>query len=77
MSSSLFTEHINHTQQVIIETVVPNFQVKFNDDAIDETDLLEAALRPRIESINGRIEKITLYGTHITPCLQVMLMEFS
>ncbi|KAL8129380.1 hypothetical protein V2J09_018535 [Rumex salicifolius] len=44
--------------------------VKFNVDAIDETDLLEAALRPRIESIGGRLEKITLNGTHITPCLQ-------
>lgn len=44
--------------------------VKFNVDAIDETDILEEALRPRIEAIGGRLEKITLFGTHLTPCLQ-------
>ncbi|KAJ4850364.1 hypothetical protein Tsubulata_031316 [Turnera subulata] len=44
--------------------------VKFKVDAIDETDLLEETLRPRVESIGGTIEKIELDGNHITPCIQ-------
>lgn len=44
--------------------------VKFNFDAIDETDLLEQTLRPRIEFIGGKLEKIVLGGNHITPCVQ-------
>ncbi|KAK6915836.1 Protein of unknown function DUF1350 [Dillenia turbinata] len=44
--------------------------VKFGFDAIDETDLLEETLRPRVESIGGTLEKISLNGTHITPCIQ-------
>ena len=38
---------------------------------IDETDLLEETLKPRVESINGTIEKIQLTGNHLTPCIQV------
>ncbi|XP_027084445.2 uncharacterized protein [Coffea arabica] len=44
--------------------------VKFNVDAIDQTDLLEETLKPRVESIGGKLQKITLNGTHITPCIQ-------
>ncbi|KAI3690144.1 hypothetical protein L2E82_48119 [Cichorium intybus] len=44
--------------------------VKFNFDAIDETDLLEETLRPRVESIGGTLDKISLNGNHITPCIQ-------
>ncbi|XP_059663071.1 uncharacterized protein LOC132308834 isoform X2 [Cornus florida] len=45
--------------------------VKFNSDAIDETDLLEETLKPRVESIGGTLEKVSLSGTHITPCIQI------
>ncbi|XP_022029316.1 uncharacterized protein LOC110930329 isoform X1 [Helianthus annuus] len=44
--------------------------VKFNTDAIDETDLLEETLRPRVEAIGGTLEKVSLSGNHITPCIQ-------
>ncbi|GAB2286582.1 hypothetical protein Dimus_020979 [Dionaea muscipula] len=44
--------------------------VKFNSDTIDETDQLEACLRPRVELIGGTLTKVTLNGTHLTPCLQ-------
>lgn len=45
--------------------------MKFNFDAIDETDLLEETLKPRVESIGGTLEKVSLSGNHITPCIQV------
>lgn len=51
------------------------FQVKFNSDAIDETDLLEETLRPRVEAIGGTLDKISLSGNHITPCIQVSLFS--
>ncbi|XP_028553040.1 uncharacterized protein LOC110110567 isoform X2 [Dendrobium catenatum] len=44
--------------------------VKFNVDAIDESDVLEDILRPRTESFGGTLEKITLSGNHLTPCIQ-------
>ncbi|XP_030493511.2 uncharacterized protein LOC115709527 [Cannabis sativa] len=44
--------------------------VKFNFDTIDETDLLEETLKPRVESIGGTLEKVELNGNHITPCIQ-------
>ncbi|CAN8253753.1 unnamed protein product [Cochlearia groenlandica] len=44
--------------------------VQFNSDAIDETDLLEETIRPRIESIGGTLEKVRLNGNHLTPCIQ-------
>ncbi|KAF5726123.1 hypothetical protein HS088_TW23G00864 [Tripterygium wilfordii] len=44
--------------------------VKFNSDAIDETDLLEETLKPRVEAIGGTVEKVQLNGSHITPCIQ-------
>lgn len=47
------------------------FQVKFDNDAIDETDRLEETLKPRVESFGGKVEKIALTGNHITPCVQV------
>ncbi|GKC02462.1 alpha/beta hydrolase fold protein [Tanacetum coccineum] len=45
--------------------------VKFNTDAIDETDLLEETLRPRVEAIGGTLDIVSLSGNHITPCIQV------
>ncbi|KAJ0030195.1 hypothetical protein Pint_13625 [Pistacia integerrima] len=50
--------------------------VKFSFDTIDDTDLLEETLRPRVESIGGTIEKIQLNGNHITPCVQVTHAKF-
>ncbi|KAH0645553.1 hypothetical protein KY290_034337 [Solanum tuberosum] len=44
--------------------------VKFDNDAIDETDRLEETLKPRVESFGGKVEKIALTGNHITPCVQ-------
>ncbi|XP_077236463.1 uncharacterized protein LOC143877981 isoform X2 [Tasmannia lanceolata] len=44
--------------------------VKFSFDAIDESDLLEDILRPRVESIGGTLEKVSLSGNHLTPCVQ-------
>ncbi|XP_075522631.1 uncharacterized protein LOC142555582 [Primulina tabacum] len=44
--------------------------VKFGFDAIDETDLLEETLKPRIEFYGGKLEKVVLNGNHITPCIQ-------
>ncbi|KAH6820414.1 initiation factor 4F subunit [Perilla frutescens var. hirtella] len=44
--------------------------VKFEFDTIDETDLLEETLKPRVESFGGKLEKVVLRGTHITPCIQ-------
>lgn len=44
--------------------------VKFNTDAIDETDLLEETLRARVEAIGGTLHKVSLSGNHITPCIQ-------
>ncbi|KAL1832249.1 hypothetical protein ACET3Z_001900 [Daucus carota] len=44
--------------------------VKFDSDTIDETDLLEETLRPRVASIGGTLEKVSLSGNHITPCIQ-------
>ncbi|KAI3414966.1 uncharacterized protein J3R85_015663 [Psidium guajava] len=44
--------------------------LKFNVDPIDETDLLEGTLKPRVESFGGSLEKVQLSGNHITPCTQ-------
>ncbi|KAI4316441.1 hypothetical protein L6164_024419 [Bauhinia variegata] len=44
--------------------------VKFNLDTIDETDILEGILRPRVESLGGKVEKVQLNGNHLTPCIQ-------
>lgn len=46
--------------------------MKFNFDTIDETDLLEETLKPRIDAIGGKLEKVLLDGNHITPCIQVL-----
>jgi hypothetical protein len=48
--------------------------VKFSVDAIDDTDIIENILRPRVESINGQVKKVALSGTHLTPCIQVRLV---
>lgn len=52
-------------------------QVKFSSDAIDETDLLEETLKPRVKSIGGTLEKAQLSGNHLTPCIQVIFFEKS
>ncbi|GMH10259.1 hypothetical protein Nepgr_012100 [Nepenthes gracilis] len=44
--------------------------VQFNFDTIDDSNLLEASLRPRVDFLGGTLEKITLDGTHLTPCMQ-------
>jgi hypothetical protein len=44
-----------------------SMQVKFTSDAIDETDALEAVLRPRTEELGGKLTKVVLNGTHLTP----------
>ncbi|XP_043705953.1 uncharacterized protein LOC122655722 [Telopea speciosissima] len=49
--------------------------VQFNLDAIDETDLLEEILKPRVESIGGTLEKVSLSGNHLTPCIQDLRWE--
>ncbi|TVU09677.1 hypothetical protein EJB05_43167 [Eragrostis curvula] len=55
---------------------VPNtLLVKFSVDAIDDTDIVEDVLRPRVESIGGQIKKVVLSGTHLTPCAQVLMLN--
>ncbi|XP_042481271.1 uncharacterized protein LOC122061842 [Macadamia integrifolia] len=49
--------------------------VQFNLDAIDETDLLEEVLKPRVDSIGGTLEKVSLSGNHLTPCIQDLRWE--
>ncbi|KAF7817328.1 Alpha/Beta hydrolase fold [Senna tora] len=44
--------------------------VKFNSDTIDETDIVEETLKPRVDSVGGTLEKVQLSGNHITPCIQ-------
>ncbi|XP_054817962.1 uncharacterized protein LOC129317649 [Prosopis cineraria] len=44
--------------------------VKFSSDTIDETDILEETLKPRVDSLGGTLEKVQLSGNHITPCIQ-------
>ncbi|KAI5393607.1 hypothetical protein KIW84_060653 [Lathyrus oleraceus] len=44
--------------------------VKFNSDTIDETNILEETLTPRVDSFGGTVEKVELSGNHITPCIQ-------
>ncbi|KAK8473017.1 hypothetical protein PHAVU_001G044100 [Phaseolus vulgaris] len=51
--------------------------VKFNFDAIDETDILEETIKPRVESLGGTLEKVTLSGNHITPCIQILARTIS
>lgn len=46
-------------------------QVKFADDAIDETDTLEELLMPRAEILGGRLTKLVLNGNHLTPVAPV------
>ncbi|KAI4337213.1 hypothetical protein L6164_015658 [Bauhinia variegata] len=44
--------------------------VKFNLDTIDQTDILEEILRPRVESLGGTVEKVQFNGNHLIPCIQ-------
>ncbi|KAL5698218.1 hypothetical protein ACHQM5_029285 [Ranunculus cassubicifolius] len=50
--------------------ILKTLLVKFDSDAIDETDMVEEILKPRVQSIGGTLEKVSLSGTHITPCIQ-------
>jgi hypothetical protein len=50
-------------------------KVKFNSDTIDETNIVEETLKPRVESFGGTVEKVELSGNHITPCIQVKLLR--
>jgi len=50
--------------------------VKFKSDTIDETDLLEETLKPRVEFNGGTLEKVQLSGNHITPCIQVYVFFY-
>ncbi|KAK8966434.1 hypothetical protein KSP40_PGU012476 [Platanthera guangdongensis] len=47
--------------------------VKFNADAIDESDILEDILSHRAESIGRTVEKVILRGNHLTPCVQCVV----
>ncbi|KAM3275377.1 hypothetical protein ACQJBY_044003 [Aegilops geniculata] len=51
-------------------SVANTLLVKFSVDAIDDTDIIEDILRPRVDSIGGQIKKVVLSGTHLTPCIQ-------
>ncbi|XP_024382279.1 uncharacterized protein [Physcomitrium patens] len=44
-----------------------NLLVKFTQDAIDETDVLEEILGPRSEALGGKLTKVVLTGNHLTP----------
>jgi len=46
-------------------------QVKFTQDAIDETDTLEEVLRARTEALGGKLNKVVLNGNHLTPIAPV------
>ncbi|GJM98720.1 hypothetical protein PR202_ga15752 [Eleusine coracana subsp. coracana] len=74
---SYFSEKIPKANAIVsfnnrpASEAVPYFeQVKFSVDAIDDTDIVEDILRPRVESIGGQIKKVILSGTHLTPCAQ-------
>uniref|UniRef100_M8AS91 Uncharacterized protein n=1 Tax=Aegilops tauschii TaxID=37682 RepID=M8AS91_AEGTA len=53
-------------------SVANTLLVKFSVDAIDDTDIIEDILRPRVDSIGGQIKKVVLSGTHLTPCIQAL-----
>ncbi|GKD63849.1 uncharacterized protein Tco_1305957, partial [Tanacetum coccineum] len=55
--------------------VLKTLLVKFNTDAIDETDLLEETLKPRVEAIGGTLDIVSLSGNHMTPCIQVVIIK--
>ena len=74
--SSTRIDWIAPTSMFTFKSIWFFFQVKFNVDAIDQTDLLEETLKPRVESIGGKLQKIILNGTHITPCIQVCCSNF-
>ncbi|GKB40002.1 putative reverse transcriptase domain-containing protein [Tanacetum coccineum] len=55
--------------------VLKTLLVKFNTDAIDETDLLEETLKPRVEAIGGTLDIVSLSGNHMTLCIQVVIIK--
>jgi len=51
--------------------------VSFDDDAIDETDSLEALLRlaPGAAAVTGGVERVRLTGSHVTPLTQDVFID--
>ncbi|EMS68071.1 hypothetical protein TRIUR3_12448 [Triticum urartu] len=58
-------------------SVANTLLVKFSVDAIDDTDIIEDILRPRVDSIGGQIKKVVLSGTHLTPCIQCQALTIA
>ncbi|KAG0568825.1 hypothetical protein M758_6G044300 [Ceratodon purpureus] len=58
----------NRAAASVSYAVPNNLLVKFTQDAIDETDTLEDILSPRSEALGGKLTKVVLNGTHLTPC---------
>lgn len=57
-------------RHLMISSIGPA-QVKFTQDAIDETDVLEEILGPRSEALGGKLTKVVLTGNHLTPVAPV------
>ncbi|CAM6093459.1 unnamed protein product [Calypogeia fissa] len=58
-------------ETIAVKYAIPNnLLIKFTDDPIDETDLLESSIQLRSESLGGSFKKLILTGTHMTPCAQ-------
>lgn len=57
----------NRATATLSYAVPNNLLVKFTQDAIDETDTPEEVLKPRIDVLGGRLTKVVLNGTHLTP----------
>lgn len=75
-ASSCFAFHIEKVLWLSLvhsQCCIFMLQVKFRLDAIDETDLLEDILKPRVDSLGGTLEKVMLAGNHLTPCAQVFV----
>ncbi|KAL3682966.1 hypothetical protein R1sor_000988 [Riccia sorocarpa] len=51
-------------------SVPNNLLVKFTDDTIDETDLVEEPLMARSYYLGGTFKKVVITGTHATPLAQ-------
>ncbi|KAL2611633.1 hypothetical protein R1flu_023325 [Riccia fluitans] len=56
-------------------SVPNNLLVKFTDDTIDETDLVEEPIRSRSFYLGGTFKKLIITGTHATPLAQDLKWE--
>lgn len=45
-------------------------------DSIDETDILEELVEPRVVSIGGKLDRVVLTGNHATPLAPVSFVDF-